>query len=202
LEAAKSREADPNQIQQSINNLIRRMERDGFKYQGGHFVSASLRLTVVDVPSLIAVTEESIAEQVEKAHAKIEAGDHSGAISSAYTLLEGFLKALLRRTGTPFNKSEGDIRELYKLVAQPLNLNPRGESLEGHLKTILQGLKSQVSGFYELAHKASDRHVRRYNPARHHAKLVVNATFVLCEFLLDSFEYQEKKFGHLAGRAR
>lgn len=29
------------------------------------------------------------------------------------------------------------------------------------------------------------------NPAPHRAKLAVNATFSLCEFLLDSVEYQQ-----------
>ena len=65
--------------------------------------------------------------------------------------------------------------------------------MESYLKAILQGLRQQVAGFYELANKASDRHTRRYNPARHHAKLAVNATFSLCEFLLDSFEYQTER---------
>jgi hypothetical protein len=78
-------------------------------------------------------------------------------------------------------------------VAEPLNLNPKGENLESYLKTNLQGLRNQISGFFELANKASDRHARRYNPARHHAKLAVNAAFTLCEFLLDSFEYQQKR---------
>lgn len=111
-------------------------------------------------------------------------------------MLEDFLKELLRRTPTTsFNESEGDIRELYRAAMDVLNWNPKGESLESYLKTILQGLKNQVSGLYELANKASDRHSRRYNPARHHAKLAVNATFTLCEFLLDSFEYQQKRKG-------
>ncbi|MEI6458289.1 MAG: abortive infection family protein [Pseudomonadota bacterium] len=44
-----------------------------------------------------------------------------------------------------------------------------------------------------MANKASDRHARRYNPAPHHARLAVNAAFTLCEFLLESLEYQQKK---------
>ncbi len=118
---------------------------------------------------------------------------YSGAIASSYTLLEGFLKEVLCRTPTTsFNENEGDIRELYKIAMDALNWNPKGENLESYLKTILFGLKSQVSGLYNLANKASNRHARRYDPARHHAKLAVNATFTLCEFLLDSFEYQQK----------
>ncbi len=183
---------NPAGVEGTIEALARRMERDGFRFENDRFISDKLRPAVVEAVSLIALTEESISEQIEKARAKIETGDHAGAIASSYTLVECFLKELLLRTGTNFKTDEGDIRELYKLVAGPLNLNPAGESLESYLKSILQGLKSQVTGLYELSNKASDRHARRYNPARHHAKLAVNATFTLCEFLLDSFEFQQR----------
>jgi hypothetical protein len=56
---------------------------------------------------------------------------------------------------------------------------------------ILDGLQKQSGGLFELANKANDRHARRDNPAKHHAKLVVNAAFTLCEFLLESYEYQQ-----------
>jgi hypothetical protein len=128
-----------------------------------------------------------------KAKNKIEAGDHAGAIASCYTLVEGLLKAILRRLDVTFNENEGDIRKLYQLAADPLNLNPKGETIESFIKNILQGLRSQIAGFYELANKASDRHARRYNPARHHAKLAANSTVTFCEFLLDSLEYQQQR---------
>ena len=189
----KARVDNPNLTQNTIDTLLRRMERDGFRYENGRFTSDALHLKVVQTSSLIALSEESISEQVEKARTKIDAQDYSGAIASAYTLLEEFMKELLRRTDTPFKADEGDIRNLYSLVMDVLNLNPKGEGLESYLKTILQGLRSQVSGFYELANKASDRHARRYHPAKHHAKLAVNAAFTLCEFLLDSHVYQRAK---------
>jgi len=177
----------------TINSLLRRMERDGFRYQGGHFASDALSVAIVHAPSLVTLTEESIQEHVEKARYKIANGDAAGAIASAYTLVEEFLKQLLHKTGTTFNESEGDIRALYKAIASPLHLDPRGESLENYLKTILEGLQRQIGGLFELANRASDRHARRYNPAAHHARLAVNAAFTLCEFLLESFEYQENK---------
>jgi hypothetical protein len=64
--------------------------------------------------SLVQLTEESIQEHVEKARHKIANGDPAGAIANAYTLVEEFLKQFLRKTGTAFNESEGDIRALYK----------------------------------------------------------------------------------------
>ena len=187
-------DASPNgTLQATIKSLLRRMERDGFRYENGHFMSDSLSVAIIHAPSLVQLTEASIQEHVEKARHKIVSGDAAGAISNAYTLVEEFLKQLLRKTGTKFNESEGDIRALYKTVAAPLHLDPKGESLENYLKAILDGLQRQIGGLYELANKASDRHARRYNPAPHHARLAVNAAFTLCEFLLESFQYQENK---------
>lgn len=190
----RSYDASPNDtLQATIKSLLRRMEREGFRYESGHFISDAMTLAVVHAPSLVQLTEESIQEHVEKVRQKIASGDAAGAIANAYTLIEEFLKQLLRKTGTTFNENEGDIRVLYKLAVGPLHLDPKGESLENYLKAILEGLQRQIGGLFELANKASDRHARKYNPAPHHAKLAVNAAFTFCEFLLESFEYQRKK---------
>jgi hypothetical protein len=158
-----------------------------------YFEIRSLRSNVIEAVSLIKLTESSITEHVVKAKNKIEAGDHAGAIASCYTLVEGLLKEILRRLDVTFNENEGDIRKLYQLAADPLNLNPKGETIESFIKNILQGLRSQIAGFYELANKARDRHARRYNLARHHAKLAANSTVTFCGFLLDSLEYQQQR---------
>jgi hypothetical protein len=158
-----------------------------------YFAVRSIRSTVIEPDNLVKLSEESITEHVAKAKRKVDAGDYAGAIASAYTLTEGFLKEILRKTAVDFNVNEGDIRQLYKAAAQPLNLDPKGDHLEVYLKSILTGLQQQISGLYEVANKASDRHARRYNPARHHAKLAVNAALTLCEFLLDSFTYQQER---------
>jgi len=177
----------------TINGLLRRMERDGFRYEGGRFASDALNVVTAEAPSLVQLTEASIQEHLEKARQKIGNADPAGAIANAYTLVEEFLKQLLRKTGTTFNENERDIRALYKLLAEPLHLAPKGDSLEGYLKAILEGLQRQIGGLFELANKASDRHARKYNPAPHHARLAVNVAFTLCEFLLESYEYQQKR---------
>lgn len=184
---------NPESVDETISVLLRRMERDGFRYDGGRFVSDALTVTVVHAPSLVQLSEASIQEHLEKARQKIASGDPAGAIANAYTLVEEFLKQLLRKTGTAFNENEGDIRALYKLLAEPLHLAPKNDSLESYLKAILEGLQRQIGGLFELANKASDRHARKYNPASHHARLAVNVAFTLCEFLLESCEYQRKR---------
>ena len=191
---------DPNAIAYEINKVISAhgvslvKEDETFSgFSGCGFSVGITRQEQIETVSLIELNDQTIMEHVEKASSKIENEDYAGAISSSYTLIEGFLKELLRRLDITFNPDEGDIRKLYVFAADHLNLNPKGEHLESYLKAILQGIKSQVSGLYELANKASDRHARRYHPARHHAKLAVNASFTLCEFLLDSFVYQQQR---------
>jgi len=186
-------ERNPENQNVTMNALLRRMERDGFRFENGRFMAADQNAAIVHAPSLVQLTEESIQEHVEKARQKVANGDSAGAIANAYTLVEEFLKQLLRKTGTAFSENEGDIRVLYKAVCAPLHLDPKGKSLENYLKAILEGLQRQIGGLFEVANKASDRHARRYNPAPHHARLAVNAAFTLCEFLLESFEYQQKK---------
>ncbi|VVM08109.1 abortive infection family protein [Methylacidimicrobium tartarophylax] len=155
-----------------------------------YFVVRSLQWAVVDVPSLVKLSEESIIEHIAKAKKKIDTGDSSGAITSAYTLVEEFLKQLLHKTATTFNENEGDIRALYKLLAEPLHLAPKNDSLESCLKAILEGLQREIGGLFEFANKAGDRHAGKYKPAARHARLAVNAAFTLCEFLLESFQHQ------------
>lgn len=196
---------NPEHAGAHLNTFLRRdgyevvVEERYLRMNGDHaetqpyFAIRSIRSAVLAAPSLVKLSEESITEHIAKAKRKIEAGDSAGAITSAYTLVEEFLKQLLRKTGTAFNENDGDIRALYKLAAVPLNLAPKNESLETHLKTILEGLQRQIGGLYEVANKASDRHARRYNPAPHHARLAVNVAFTLCEFLLESYEYQQKR---------
>lgn len=185
--------ANPSDVEPTIEGLLRRMERDGFRYENGRFVSDKLSAAAVQAPTLVQLTEASIQEHIEKANQKIAGGDPSGAIANAYTLVEEFLKQLLRKTGTTFNENEGDIRALYKLLAEPLHLAPKNDTLESYLKAILEGLQRQIGGLFEVANKASDRHARKYNPAPHHARLAINVALTLCEFLLESYEYQQKR---------
>jgi hypothetical protein len=186
----------------AIAPLLRRMEADGWKFEAGRFTFTRAVRLGVEPAGVLALSESSIEEHVAKAKQKVDAGDYAGAITNAYTMVESFLKLLLTRLGVEFKRDEGDIKTLYGLVVRPLNLSPGGENLESFFKPILQGLKGQVSGLYEVANKAADRHARRYHPARHHATLAVNSAFTLCEFLLGSFEHRSKLGAPMSGVPR
>lgn len=199
---------DPEAVGSALNRLL---QRDGYRlvqeYRRGwmegsehvrvdpYFEVRALGPTTAVPEKLTALTHEAIHEQIRKVNTKIESGDFAGAIANAYTLVETFLKQVLADLNVQHKDEEGDIRELYKLARDALNLNAKSESIEHHLKAILDGLQKIVAGLYEVANKGSDRHARRYNPARHHAKLAVNAAFALCEFILDTRAYQNSRTG-------
>lgn len=145
----------------------------------------------VEASGVAKLNHQFINDQIRKANDKLAKGDYDGAITNCYTLVEELLKELLKKANTAFKQDDGDIRNLYKQLSDAMNLNPKGENIESYLKSILEGLRQQISGLFSLANKASDRHARKYKPSRHHAKLAVNVAFTFCEFLLDSFEYQQ-----------
>ncbi len=163
-----------------------------------HFEASPLGQAIVAPTSLVATSHEAITEQVRKANEKIETGDYSGAITNAYTLVECLLKLLLTETATAFKQTEGDVRALYKALQPSLNLDPA--RLEAPLKPIVGGFQSLIGGLYEMANKGSDRHARQFNPARHHAKLAVNAAFALCDFLVESRDYQQARFASASNK--
>ena len=185
------------------------LTRDGFRLvieyrygwmQGNEYVKGApyfeLRPivdNVITTDSLVGMSHETVLEQVRKANNKIETGDFAGAISSAYTLVEELLKHILTESGIHYNDSEGDIRALFKVARNPLRLDPSEPGIDTVLKPILDGFQKLVAGLYEVANKASDRHARKYSPAAHHAKLAVNSAFALCEFLVDTRDYQQDR---------
>lgn len=199
-------DVDPEAAAADFNKLL---TRDGYRLakiigpgwiDNGHevegvprFKLVALSAGTVEPVALAAVSHATLGEHIEKCRAKIASGDSAGAITNAYTLIEAVLKDLLRQASVAFKADEGDIRALYNALKAPLHLDPKDESLEVHLKTVLDGFQKLVSGLYATANKASDRHDRRYHPAPHHAKLVVNAAFALGDFLYDTYAYQRAR---------
>ena len=160
----------------------------------------SYRIVQTDVGSRIApetlatLSHEFITQQIQKSQEKLARGDFDGAITNARAMTEAVLADIVKKSGLELPKSKGDLGVLYRQGTQKaLNLDPSQADLETPLKQVLSGFSSIISGISGISNKMGDRHSRQYKPSLHHAKLVVNAALTLCEFLLDSYEYQSKK---------
>lgn len=144
----------------------------------------------VETSGVAKLNHQFINDQIRKANEKLAKGDYDGAITNARSLVEAFQEEIIRKAGVEVPKYDGDLQKLYKVTKQALHLDP-SKDLSDTLKQILTGLNSLVSGISGLSNKMADRHSRSYKPSRHHAKLAVNVAFTFCEFLLDSYEYQQ-----------
>lgn len=197
----------PQVVGEAFNSYL---ERDGYQLQLKHRYQTSdkknaivLKAPYLNVIQLNAnvlvdgvvseIEYDEIFEHFHRAQTKIEQGDYAGAITNSYTLVEELLKRLLKETNTEFKESIGDVVQLYKLARTSLKLDPASESIQNPLKPLLVGLGNLVSGTRGIANNASDRHSRKYKPERHHARLAVCSSYVLCEFLIASFKYQKQK---------
>lgn len=134
-----------------------------------------------------------IDEQIQKAETKIKEGDFDGAITNARSLLEAALKELEVTLDSDPPQYDGDLPKLYKRVQKLLSLEPGRKDIEGPLKQVLSGLVSVVGGIAGLSNRMGDRHARSYNPAKHHATLVVNAAKTMTNFLFETHQYQKSK---------
>ena len=166
------------------------LEDGEIKKGAPYFEIRNVRSVGLELAQINTLNHVQISEQVRKLNSKIESRDYSGAIANSYTLVESLLKLILTSLSEPFKASEGDIRKLYKLVRNKLNLDPSSDKIENSLKVILEGMQKILHGLYEVSNRASDRHARVYNPDERHAKLIVNTTFTFCEFLIESYNYQ------------
>lgn len=70
---------------------------------------------------------------------------------------------------------------------------PDDSKVNNSFNEILRGFLSIINGFASLSNNIGDRHATARHPEKHHAKIAVNGAMIICEFLIDSFEYQQRK---------
>jgi len=116
--------------------------------------------------------------------------DPEGAITAARTLLETVCKHILDAHGIEYNAKKIELHQLYRLVANELNLSPSQHS-EEIFKQILGGCSGIVNGLGTLRNKLGDAHGQGkllVKPAARHAELAVNLSGSVALFLVATHE--------------
>jgi hypothetical protein len=134
-----------------------------------------------------------IDELIAKCDRKIEEEDFDGAVTNARSVLEAVLAAVEAKLVDQPDPPDGDLPKLFRRVQKLLHLEPQRQDINDALRQVLSGLTSVVSGLAPLRNKMSDAHARTFRPARHHAKLAVNAAKTAVDFVLETFEYQRQR---------
>lgn len=140
-----------------------------------------------------------IDEQIKKCDQKIFEGDFGGAITNARSLLEAVLLEVERSLSEEPVSYDGNLVKLYHRVQGLLNLDPARKDISDTLRQVLGGLASVVTGLAGLRNKMSDAHAATYMPSKYHAKLAVNASKTVANFVLEVFIEQADRAGDAEG---
>ena len=115
----------------------------------------------------------------------IDDGNLDSAITKARTILEEiFFYAIELKGDIP--SDSGDIGKLYKQVKDLYNMHT-DKNMDKRINKLLSGLEIIVQSIAEMRNNGSDSHglgSKRVNISDYHARLVVNSSTTMAEFIL------------------
>lgn len=175
-----------------VNQLIK---YDGFSLikNGGIYKVANIKGSFIEAEVVSTIGHDFIKEQIQKCQQKIASEDFNGAITNARTLCEAVFIHIIEVVEGVEVKNDGNIMNLWSRVKKALKIDLSKDEVPDFIFQILSGLSSSVNGLAGLSNNASDRHANKFNTKRHHAKLAVNSTMTLCDFLIDVFNERSRK---------
>ena len=179
-------------LKDSINTLNTALKFDNFelKEYNGRYKIADSKGILVEPETVNKINHDFIKEQLTKCNTKIDQEDYNGAITNARSLAEAVMIEIIEEYEGIEIKNDGKLDNLYKQVKKILKLTIDPKSMPGTIIQILSGLDSIVSGMAGLSNNSGDRHANKFKTSKHHARLAVNSTMTLVDFLLESKEFQ------------
>lgn len=139
----------------------------------------------IQAPKIKLIDREYIKSISSRANRDIDQKDYDSAITKSRTLLEEtFCYVIEKKNESP--SDSGDINKLFKQVKTLYNMHT-DSGADRRINTLLSGLNSIVSAIAEMRNKDSDAHgvgATRINIDEHHARLFVNSSISMADFIL------------------
>ena len=139
----------------------------------------------IDIPSINVVNRDYIKGLSERAMKDIDEGNLDSAITKSRTILEEtFCYAIEIKGEEP--SDNGDIGKLYKQVKDLYSMHTN-KDMDKRVNKLLSGLENIVQSIAEMRNNGSDSHglgSKRVNIADYHARLAVNSSTTMAEFIL------------------
>jgi len=169
---------------------------DILKYEGYKFQKVGLFYKIIKEGEIMVeidayknknnIDHVYISQEIEKCKHKINNNDFKGAITSARTLCETVLIHAIELLSNEKFDYKGNILVLYKKLKNILNGNEVFiNKYPSYFKEILSGIYTCINGLTALRNNASDSHANKFNTQKHHAKLAVNLSLTICDFIID-----------------
>ena len=129
-------------------------------------------------------------DSINKIMLHIKNGNYDSAITATRTLIQEVEEKIIRDITGKNVDEKFDADVLHKKVMTLLKLDA-SRDYDKRLKMVITGLNQVNSGIAQIRNVASDAHSPKYKAQKHHAILAANSAITLCQFLLDSQEYQK-----------
>lgn len=152
----------------------------------GHFIVRAIGAKVeVQAPTIKNIDRDYIKSISERAMEDIRQNNFDGAITKSRTLLEEvFCYVIEKKSVSP--STSGNISDLYKQVKDLYHMHGDANT-DRRINTLLSGLEKIISSISEMRNKNSDAHgvgAARISIEEHHARLFVNASIAMADFIL------------------
>lgn len=139
----------------------------------------------LETPAIRTVSREYISNLSERALNDVENGDFDSAVTKSRTLLEEvFCFAIEKQNQKP--NDNGVIDDLYKQVKNLYNMHQDSET-DKRINDLLSGLNKIIKSISLMRNKGGDAHglgSRRINIKDYHARLFVNSSRIVADFIL------------------
>lgn len=146
-------------------------------------------------PCIKTIDRQYITDLSERAMKDIIDRNYDSAITKARTLLEEvFFYVIEKKNVVPSQK--GNIKTLYKQVKELYNMH-QNEDMDKRINMLLSGLEKILDAIAEMRNKTSDSHgigCKRINIDEHHARLFLNSSMTMADFVLAVNEKASKNF--------
>ena len=141
--------------------------------------------TPIETPNLNICTIDYVLGLKSRCEANLSAGNYDSVVTKSRTMLEELLVKILEDNGQPKDTS-GDLIKLYNLVKNLYGMRQTG-NYDQRVNSLLNGLEKIVQAIAELRNTNSDAHgagSSRVQIKEREARLIMNSSMVLCEYLL------------------
>ena len=139
----------------------------------------------IDIPNINVVNRDYIKDLSERAMKDIDEGNLDSAITKSRTILEETFCYAIEIKGEELSDN-GDIGKLYKQVKDLYSMHAN-KDMDKRVNKLLSGLENIVQSIAEMRNNGSDSHglgSKRVNISDYHARLAVNSSTTMAEFIL------------------
>lgn len=185
------------EIDEKYNYIVKKAieQINGLLYFGGNelvvinneFIVKPINAAIeIDTPKIKIINSDYIMSLAERASKDIDESNYDSVITKCRTLVEEVFCYVIEERGEMPSDS-GNISELYKQVKTLYNMHQNKEH-DKRVNMLLSGLEKIITSIAQMRNKEGDSHgvgKKRISISEHHARLYLNASMMISEFILD-----------------